>query len=277
MTVLLVHGKPAAVTAPCGDGPAWRPGSDIPRVDLAYTWRVPPMYPGAPGLANSAGSSCRAGEVQPCWSSNQVTVRPPRRCQPHLVAKAVTSPSPRRPSASPSAGRNSGTPGPLRSATSTRTMPPPALTATVTVSPGSPDRLYRTLLPKSSLTSRAATSPHGCPGRVPRRRTSGRPAPAPPARQASRSPEPPARPSAHPPFPVRPAQGNHRAAGGHTGMHARLSGARQAGTHRQHGASVAVRGRPWKSRRCIPTVLAAPTPSASVRGHRNTTVYSATR
>ena len=37
----------------------------------------------------------------------------------------------------------------------------PRLTVTVTVAP---DWLYRTLLPKSSLTSRAASSPHGCPG-----------------------------------------------------------------------------------------------------------------
>ena len=77
---------------------------------------------------------------------------------------AATKPSPRPPSASPPAGRSSGAPGPLRSATSTRTMPPPAITATVTVSPGSPDRLYRTLLAKISLTSNTATSPHGRPG-----------------------------------------------------------------------------------------------------------------
>jgi hypothetical protein len=44
-------------------------------------------------------------------------------------------------------------------------------------------------------------------GRVPQRRTYGRPAPAPPARQASRSPGPPAQPSPHPPFPGRPAPG----------------------------------------------------------------------
>jgi hypothetical protein len=40
--------------------------------------------------------------------------------------------------------------------------PPQALTATVTVSPGSPDLLYRTLLPKSSLQD--GHIPHGCPG-----------------------------------------------------------------------------------------------------------------
>jgi hypothetical protein len=42
--------------------------------------------------------------------------------------------------------------------------PSPALTATVTVSPGAAEPLCRTLLPKISLTSKTATSPHGCPG-----------------------------------------------------------------------------------------------------------------
>jgi len=32
---------------------------------------------------------------------------------------------------------------------------------TVTVSPGAPEPLCRTLLPKSSLTSKTAASPHG--------------------------------------------------------------------------------------------------------------------
>ena len=38
------------------------------------------------------------------------------------------------------------------------------MTATVTVSPGTQDRLCRILLLKTSLTSKTATSPHGCPG-----------------------------------------------------------------------------------------------------------------
>jgi hypothetical protein len=41
-------------------------------------------------------------------------------------------------------------------------------------------------------------------------------------------------------------------------MHARLSGARQAGTPRQRGASVAVHGKPTVA----PTALTARTPSA---------------
>jgi hypothetical protein len=56
-------------------------------------------------------------------------------------------------------------PGPLRSVTSTRITPLIAvLTATVTVSPGAPEPLYRRLLENNSLASKAATSPHGCPG-----------------------------------------------------------------------------------------------------------------
>lgn len=38
------------------------------------------------------------------------------------------------------------------------------LTATVTVSPGAPEPECRTLFPNISLTSKAASSPHGCPG-----------------------------------------------------------------------------------------------------------------
>jgi hypothetical protein len=105
----------------------------------------------------------RRGRYQAC-STNQVTVRPPRRRQPHRAARPATSCSPRPPSASPPAGRTSGVPGPARSVTSTRTTPSPAMTATVTVSPGAPDPECRTELPKTSLTSKTATSPHGCPG-----------------------------------------------------------------------------------------------------------------
>ena len=68
------------------------------------------------------------------------------------------------------------------------------------------------------------------------------PAPAPPARPPSRSPGSAAQPSAHPPFPGRLPPADHRAArAGVQGMHARLSGLRQAGTRDQRGPSVAVR------------------------------------
>jgi len=104
-------------------------------------------------------AGCRG---HPCCSSNQVTVRPPRRRHPHRTARPATSESPRPFSVSPPAvGRSSGTPGPLRSVTSTRISPSPVLTATVTICPGSPDPLCRTLLPDSPLTSKTASSPHG--------------------------------------------------------------------------------------------------------------------
>ena len=97
-------------------------------------------------------------------------------------------------------------PGPLRSVTPTRMTSFAVMTATVTVSPGALEPLCRMLLAKSSSTSSAATSPHGCPGRAPRPRRRGRPAPALPAPQASRSPGLPW-PSAQPPFPARTGPG----------------------------------------------------------------------
>jgi hypothetical protein len=105
----------------------------------------------------------RSAKGQPYRSSNQVTVRTACRRQPHLAARTATRSSPHPPSASSPAGRNCGTPEPLRSLTSTRITPSAAFTVTVTVPPGRPDRLCRTLLPKSSLTSKTAVSPHGCP------------------------------------------------------------------------------------------------------------------
>jgi hypothetical protein len=162
------------------------------------------------------------------------------------------------------AGRNSGTPRPLRSVTSTRTTPPPALTATVTVSPGSPDRLCRTLLPKSSLTSRAASFPHGRPG--PRTAsTNARAARARAARPAtvtlSRTASPVIR---APAFPCPPASRETTRDRKRTqGMHAPLSGPRQAGTRRRNGPFVAVRGKPTVP----PTVLTAQTPSAYLHCH----------
>jgi hypothetical protein len=68
------------------------------------------------------------------------------------------------PSASLPAGRGFGTPGPLRSVTSTRMTLFAVLIAIVTVSPGAPEPLCRRLLTKSSSTSKAATSPRGSSG-----------------------------------------------------------------------------------------------------------------
>jgi hypothetical protein len=74
----------------------------------------------------------------------------PRR-HPHRVASPATSCSPRLPSASRPAGRSSGTPGPLRSVTSTRTVLSQALTATVTVSPAAAEPLCRPRMPAAAV------------------------------------------------------------------------------------------------------------------------------
>jgi hypothetical protein len=160
-----------------------------------------------------------------------------------IVLALILGACPRPPSAARPAGHSSGTPGPPRSVTSTRTRPSPALTATVTVPPAAPDRLYRTLLPKSSVTSRAASSPHGCPGpstpptnaRAIRAR-SARPATVTLSRTSS-----PAISAATLPARTTPGEATGPP-GGHTGMHARLNGSRQAGTRDRRGPSVAVRG-----------------------------------
>ena len=131
---------------------------------------------------------------QPCRSSNQVTVRPPRRCQPHRADRAATSPRPRPPSASWPASCSSGTPGPTRSVISTRTTPSLTLTATVIVSLGAPDRLCRRLLPKSSHEQRGVI-----PARVPRseHRPHERARHPRPLRQSSESHDLPDRRSSH--------------------------------------------------------------------------------
>ena len=151
--------------------------SDIPAMYLLYTWpggqlqRPAPQRaatgalarlrytPGTCAVKRAGGDISRGAKA----SSNHVTVRPPRLRQPHRVARRATRWSPRPSSASLPAGRGSGTPGPLRSVTSTRITSSAILTATVTVSPGAPEPLCRRLLEKSSPTSRVATSPHGWP------------------------------------------------------------------------------------------------------------------
>ena len=115
----------------------------------------------------------------------------------------------------------------------------------------------------------------------------GGPRPAPPARQASRSPGPS---SPHPPFPGRPAPAalpreTGRAAGGRRDMHAQLSRERQA----VHGAASAdpcpwpVRGRgprPWPSMQSRRPLTPLPGPDSRplyVRGHRDRPPRSAPR
>ena len=120
----------------------------------------------------------------------------------------------------------------------------PRAEVTVTVPPAAPDRLCRTLLPKSSLTSRAASSPQGCPGpstltanaRATRAR-SARPATVTLSRISGPAISAPASPAARP----RRIAGAGRP---DVRMHARPSGSRQAGTRDRRGPSVAVRGKP---------------------------------
>jgi hypothetical protein len=105
------------------------------------------------------------------------------------------------------------------------------MTATVTVSAGAPEPLCRTELPKASLTSKTATSPHGCPDpstsetnvRAARAR-SARPASVTLSRTATLAITVPTLP--RPPHPGETS----RAAGGRRDMHAQLGPERQAGT-----------------------------------------------
>ena len=159
----------------------------------------------------------------------------------------------------------------------------PAMTATLTVSPGAPEPECRTLLPKISLTSKTATSPHGCPGpsTVPTnvraaRARSARPASVTLSRTATLAITAPALP--RPPRPGKPA-GQRADAGKCT-----LSSA--ANVKPRTGPPP--RPCPWLVRACGPR----PWPSVKqptvhtdrpggtharplcVRGHRNATVYS---
>ena len=119
-------------------------------------------------------------------------------------------------------------------------MPPSTVTATVTVSPALPDRLYRTLLPKCSLTGRTANSPHGCPGPSTPPTNARATLAVRPARQASRSPEPPTQPSAH--LPSRPLSCREIRRAGLVHRDARST--QQRMSSRKHTASAA---RPWPS------------------------------
>jgi hypothetical protein len=95
-----------------------------------------------------------------------------------------------------------------------------------------PARSPRPAMPDSSLTGRAASSPHGCsgPSTPPTNARATRARSARPATSAPAFPRPPLPP------------GNHRGRqAGCTGLHARLSGSRQAGTRDRRGPSVAVR------------------------------------
>jgi hypothetical protein len=155
----------------------------------------------------------RQAQMSAVDSSNQVTVRRPRRRQPHRAAMPATSCRPRPPSASRSAGRSRGAPGPPRSATSTRTTPPLALTATVTVPPSPTRCAARYCRTTRSPRPRSTDAQH----RAPLHERAGDPRPLrPPAPQASQSPGPPAQPSAHPPSGPPPPGKSRGPPGRHT-------------------------------------------------------------
>ena len=135
-----------------------------------------------------------------------------------------------------------GAPGPGHPPPARRRPPCHTDRAAASRSPRSPPAsrpATRTRMPESPLASHTAASPHGRPGRAPDLRTPGRPRP--PCTPGHRTARVTTAISA-PPVP------------GPDGMHARLSGGRRA-TDGLPGQPV--RGRPWKGRRCTPTVLAA--------------------
>ena len=173
-----------------------------------------------------------------------------------VVRPGPDQPSPRTPSASPPEGRSCGTPQPPRSVTSTRTTPPAARTAIV--SPSAPEPLCRMLLLNSSPAARrrprtSARAEH------PGREHPGNPGPLRPpghrhalphrlGHQRIRLPRPAPRPGKPP-----------RAPAGTQGCTPDSAPRVKPGNT---PPARPVRGRPWKSRRCAPTVLMAWTPSA---------------
>ena len=135
------------------------------------------------------------------------------------------------------------TPGPLRSVTSTRTTPSPALTATVTVSPCFARAAVPHAVAEQLTSTRTATSRTGARGRAPRHertgdpRPLGRPATVMLSRTAAVSA--PAFPAARVPEITGPRRA-HRDA---RPTHRRTSSRNKPPTR-------PVRGRPWNSRRC---------------------------
>ena len=155
--------------------------------------------------------------------------------------------------------------------TSTRTMPPPTVTATVTVSPGSPDLLCRTLLPRI-----AHQKDGDIPARVPRaehraHERAGHPCPLrPPGKRHALPNRQPSHQRTRPA--ARPGK-TTGLPGGHMGD---ARSTRRRTSSRNMPAARPVRGRPWN-----PTVHRSFSPPGRrplyVRGRRNTAAHSATR
>jgi hypothetical protein len=201
-----------------------------------------------------AGAAVRR-RSQPCDSPDQVTVRPQRRRQPpprRIARNELQTATAFRIAVSGTQLRH---PRRLRPVTSTRTLPSPVLT--VTVSRESPAgcaagrcRTARSRAARHQPRTGARAGHPGCE-RAGTRARSAHPATVTLTwTAASAISAPPSR---------RPAPGNSRAAGADTGD---VRPVQRRTSSRNTPPARPVRGRPWKSRRCAPTVLAPRTPSA---------------
>ena len=168
-----------------------------------------------PGGAGSTMPELEPGQIRPRRRHPTARPAPPPAPAPAPAIFRLTTAGPQ-----PRHAR------PPRSVTSTRTTPPAAWIVTVTVCPGAPELLCRTLFPNSSPSS-AASSPHGCPGpstpAVNARTTRARS-----ARPATVTLPHTAAPAIRAPAPPPPAPGNPPGRRADTPMHARLGGLRQA-------------------------------------------------
>ena len=216
---------------------------DVPGADLAYTWRGPSTYPGAPGRPPVPGPAAgRGGSAVPQPEPGH---RPPAASPPpHRAASPATSPSPspRPSSASPPQARSCGTPGPPRSVTSTRITPPAARTATVTVSPCS----ARAAVPDAVGEQLAHHQRGVIPARVPRpghpgRERPGNPGPLRPPGRRHALPETALATSA-PAFPGPP-----RGPGNHRGPRPGTRGCTPGSAARVEPGYAAGAARPWPS------------------------------
>ena len=212
---------------------------------LAQTWHIPgvdlprtpacPALPPAPGPAAGRGGSA-VPQLEPGHRPPAAPPPAPPRGQPRH------QPQPPAIFRLTTAGPQLRHPRPPRSVTSTRTTPPAAWTVTVTVFPAAPGPLCRTLFPNSSLTSRAASSRHGCPGpgtpavnaRATRAR-SARPATVTLSRTTALATSAPA-------FPARPAA--RETTRDRSRAHGDARPARRPASSRGHAAGAA---RPWPS------------------------------
>jgi len=229
-------------------GQTWHiPGVDVPRTPARPAWLPVPGPAAGRGVGHSrAAARTRSPSARRVAAPTARPVPPP-------------GPSPRPSSASLPQARSCGTPEPPRSVTSTRTTPPAARTATVTVSPAALEPLCRTLLANSSLTSSAAPYSPGCPGPgTPA--VNARATRACSARPPSRSPGQPPWPPADPPCPARPAA--RETTRGRSRAHGDARPARRLASSPGYAAGAA---RPWPSVK-QPTVRTdrdeAPIPSA---------------